>query len=83
MGALGGKFADYLSQKSSRTCERCGLLTPKEEDKCAHCADLDDNQLDGMSEKLNEEKSSNFNIGNSFFILSLIVVLLISLTFFM
>jgi hypothetical protein len=83
VSALGMKFWDFLSQKPNRTCERCGLLTPKEKDECVHCAKLDENQLDRLSEKFNEEKASNLNIGNFFFILSLIVVFLFSLTFFM
>lgn len=83
MSALGMKFGDYLSQKPNRTCERCGLLTRKDRKECKHCKKLDDTQLKAMLGNLNEEKASNFNIGNFFFILSIIVVLLFSLTFLM
>lgn len=83
MSTLGMKAADHLSQTPNRTCERCGLLTPKGEKACVHCGELDDYHLGMMLDEQEKEKSSNFNIGNIFFILALIVAFLFSFTFFM
>jgi len=78
---LGMKIDDYRSQKPNQQCERCGLLYPKDEEKCTHCGNLDEGQLHTLKESiLNSEESTN-SLGKIFFILSLVVILLFAISF--
>ena len=78
---LGMKIADHRSQKPNQKCERCGLLYPKDEEKCTHCGDLDEGQLNTFKESiLNSEESTN-SLGKIFLVLSLVVIIVFAMSF--
>ncbi len=78
---LRAKISDHRSQKPNQQCERCGLLYPKDEEKCTHCGDLDEGQLHTFKESiLNSEESTN-SLGKIFLVLSLVVIIIFAMSF--
>ena len=75
------KLNDYMSQKPNRTCDRCGLLTPRDEIECVHCNDLDGLQLENLKKKVQDSKFSNMRLSDWFFYASLGIVFLFALGF--
>ena len=80
---LGMKIDDHRSHGSDQQCERCGLLYPKDEEKCTHCRNLDEGQLHTLKESiLNSEESTN-SLGKIFFIMTLVVIFIFAISFMM
>ena len=78
---LGMKIVDHRSQKPNQQCERCGLLYPKDEEKCTHCRNLDEGQLHTLKESiLNSEESTN-SLGKIFLIMTLVVIFIFAISF--
>lgn len=81
LSGLGMKIDDHRSHGSDQQCERCGLLYPKDEKECIHCGNLDEAQLHELKQKrLNDEESTR-GLGGIFFLLSLVVVLILAISF--
>ncbi len=78
---LGMKIDDHRSHGSDQQCERCGLLYPKDEKQCIHCGNLDDAQLHEFRQKLQNDEESTRSLGGIFFLLSVVVVLILAISF--
>lgn len=44
-------------------CDRCGLMYPKKEAACTHCADLTDREVIALQEKYESYTEGNANLG--------------------
>ena len=78
---LGMKIDDHRSHKSNQQCKRCGLLYPKDEEECMHCGNLDEAQLHELKQKLLNNEESTRSLGGIFFILSLVVIVILAISY--
>lgn len=62
--------------KSTQKCERCGLRYPKTEEKCSHCADLSDREVDALKQRFEDENQGNANLGKIFLLVTVVLALL-------
>jgi len=74
LGGLGLKAALMQQQKPTKKCDRCGLYYPKDEQKCIHCGDLSNNELQQFLEKIENEKISSKNLGMLFFYIAILMI---------
>ena len=68
-------------RKPTQTCERCGLLSPIDEEECIHCGKLDEAQLHELKQKLLNNEESTRSLGGIFFILSLVVIVILAISY--
>ena len=80
LGSLGLKAVQHKLQKPTRECERCGLRTPLDQEKCVHCGELNDQELIAFQEKLQHERQGSRNLGVLFLAVA-VVSGLIAVTF--
>lgn len=78
---FGMKIDDHRSQKPNQQCERCGLLYPKDEEKCTHCGNLDEGQLHTFKESILNDAESTNSLGKIFLVLSLVVIIIFAVSF--
>jgi ribosomal protein L37E len=81
IGGLGARLALLRNQKSTKSCERCGLHYVFEENElCPHCGALDEVGLRELSRKVERNYQGRRNLGRLFFIAALVIglVMLIS-----
>ena len=74
-GALGAKLASIKQQKPTKKCERCNLYYPEDEDKCIHCGEFSNSELEQFIARLEEEKTSSKNLGTLFFYIAILITL--------
>ena len=78
---FGMKIDDHRSHGPDQQCERCGLLYPKDEEQCVHCGNFDEAQLHELKQKLLNNEESTRSLGGIFFILSLVVVVILAISY--
>ena len=79
LGGLGGRAAWESMQPKRRKCDRCGLYYRESLDKCRWCGDLDERGLKELMEKIERQHLSNKFLGQIFFVLAAIAVVLVLL----
>lgn len=77
---LGVQLAQLQKQGPSEECKRCGLsFLKKQHEQCPHCADLDDNQLKTLLERVERESRGNAALGLKFLLVAFILIVFIVL----
>lgn len=64
----------------TRRCERCRLHYPRSLDRCPHCIDVPDNQLEALRQRVGGAHAGNARLGRWLLVAAivLLVVLLIA-----
>ena len=74
------RFSLLKKQGRSKKCKRCGLsILIKQFDQCPHCSQLNDNQLESLLERIENESRGHSALGKMFMIGALILIVLIVL----
>jgi len=63
------------SIRRTRKCDRCGLLYPKKETQCTHCADLTDREVEEFKLRIKAEHEGNSNLGKLFFYIVMLIAI--------
>jgi len=80
IAGLAARAALLREQMKKKPCKRCGMLyDPKKEEKCPHCADLDEKGLAALLEKKENEIQGNKRLGHWFLIAAVIIFLMLFL----
>ena len=58
----------------SKKCKRCGLRYPGVADKCVHCTDLSDVEMDDMLLHRRQAHKNTADIGKLFLYISILIV---------
>ena len=78
-GGLGARAAWEAMQPKKRRCDRCGLYYRASLNKCRWCGDLDEGGLAELLEKIEQQHESNGSLGQLFFILMAIALVVMIL----
>ena len=68
-------------QPKRKQCARCGLYHIEKLEKCSHCGDLDENGLQKLFERKEEEHEGNASLARIFLLGSVIIAVLLLLSF--
>lgn len=79
LGGLGGRAAWEAMQPRRKKCERCGLYYRESLEKCRWCGDLDERGLDELKEKIERQHKSGRSLGQIFFVIAAIILVLVLL----
>lgn len=73
LGGLGLKAVQLRLQKRTTICSRCGLRYPKESEKCIHCGDLGEQELQELLSTVKEQRESNRDLGVLFLTIAVLI----------
>lgn len=78
IGGLGSRAA--LQQKPTKSCDRCGLRYPEDEESCPHCKDIHDSELAGFKEHIQARHEAGARLGRTFFMIAVAIGVLLLLS---
>lgn len=78
-GGLGARAAWEAMQPKKRRCDRCGLYYRESLSECRWCGHLDERGFAELMEKIEGQHQSNKSLGQLFFVLAAIALVLVLL----
>ncbi|RHW74562.1 hypothetical protein [Colwellia sp. RSH04] len=79
--SIGMSAAWKAKQPKQKRCDRCELYTPKPDDKCIHCSELNESQVAQLKAQHQETLQDNSTFGKYLLFGSVIIGLLLLLSF--
>ncbi len=79
--SVGMSAAWRAKQPKQKRCDRCELYTPEASNKCIHCFELNESQLIQLKAQHQETLQENSTFGKYLLFVSVIIGLLLTLSF--
>lgn len=79
--SVGMSLAMRAKQPKQKRCDRCELYYPETLEKCDHCSELNDSQLEQLKQQHRETLDDNSSFGKYLLFASVIIGLLLLFSF--